>query len=212
MTIKELIQEYKEERVTGAMYNVENRVMKTFSDLSDAMYRDLFGPKEDAPWQMELKEVCDNTTAMLAFYEMSQRKIDQKLSAVLSYYFATKVLRGEYPENLKKTAHVVRATVIFLNNSHFHNYCMAIKDYKGLLGDKETFFNILLLAEYYCAEGEMFGREILLKMTPVANKVASFYSEYSKSQVIALGLDASTYLYDYICYCLNNKSFPISCL
>lgn len=211
MTIKELIQEYKEERALGTMYNVESRVMNTFRNISDAMYRNLIVNKKEALWQKELNEVSDNSAAMFAFFEMSQRKIDQKLSAVLSYYFATKILKGNYPNDLKRTAHSVRAVVIFQNNSHFYDYCMATDNYKGVL-DKEAFFNLLLLSEYYNAEGNPLGSEVLNKMTPIANKVASFYSEFSKSQVIALGGDASNYLYDYICSCLGNKAFPISCL
>ena len=84
MTIKELIQEYKEERALGTMYNVESRVMNTFRNISDAMYRNLIVNKKEALWQKELNEVSDNSAAMFAFFEMSQRKIDQKLSAVLS--------------------------------------------------------------------------------------------------------------------------------
>lgn len=209
MTIKEFVQKYKEERIIG---NSDDSVQKTLKGLSDALYRGAIEHKEEAQWQIELKDVSDYYSAMFAFYAMTMNKIDQKISAVLSYYYASRVLKGDCTEGLKKVAYCVRATVVFRNNSLFQDYCGWINNYEGELQNKGHFFNILLLADYYCAEGNLLNSEVYDKMAPIAKKVAMFHSEYSKEQVILLGLEASEYLYNYICNCIKNPSFPLACL
>ncbi len=208
MTIKELIQKYNE-TVTETASNMQSRVVKILNDLSDALYRGDFKRGKKDQWQIELEEVDDYLTAMLAFNDMSLRKIDQKTAALLTYYYASKILNDNYPEDMKKTAYCVRATIVFQNNSLFQEYCCSIDDYNGILQDKGHFFNILLLADYYSAEGNSLNYGMYSKMAPVANRVASFHSEFSKPQIILLGLDASNHLYKHLSRLLENPAFPI---
>lgn len=212
MKIKDLIQEYKEQNAAGTLYNVQDNVIKTLRNLSNALWQGALENKNNAQWQIELEEVSDDLAAMFAFYEMALRKIDPKIAAVLSYYFATKVLKGNYTEKIKKDAYCIRATMVFQYNSLFQDYCSEIDNYPGILHDKGHFFNVLLLADYYSAEGNSMNNTIYCKMTPIAQKVAKFHSNFSKPQIILLGLDASNYLFNFICLILKNPSFPVSCL
>lgn len=210
MTINQLILQYPYTRIVSHLSGNEEELMKLLTELSVAIRRGSVdvGFFEEAQWQKELKEVSDDKAALIVFYEMFVRGISRKLSAILVYYFATRVIKNK--ESSSKNvldAYYMSSVVIFKNMNLFLNFLyFAKKDfYNGRLDDNQI-FDIFLLANVYSSSGTELDGPIFRKIIAQAPEVAANHPSFTKSEIVKEGLIAADSVYEYICHSLKNFS------
>jgi hypothetical protein len=215
MTIKELIEKYKNERLYGDSDD-ERVSIEILHEISDALIRGIPAyPRgnEIVQWQLELGKVTDNLGAMQTFFAMFMRGISRRSAAFLSYYFATKViLTKRNPNYLKEYAYFIKSIVIFKYYKKYLEWSQWVIQesyYKGHL-NRTQFFDIFLLANVYMAWNYDADSDIFEEIKKQAPIVASNHPTFSKEEIIKEGLLASDAFYEFIANVLKDPSFPIN--
>ena len=215
MTIKELIEKYKNERLYGDSDD-ERVSIEILHEISDALIRgipDYPRGNEIVQWQLELGKVTDNLGAMQTFFRMFMRGISRKTAAILTYYFATKVIMTKRnPNYIKEYAYFLKSIVIFKYCQKYLEWSQWVINesyYKGHLNTTQ-FFDIFLLANVYMAWNYEANSDIFEEIKKRAPIVASSHPTYSKEEIIKEGLLASDAFYEFFVNVLKNPSFPIN--
>lgn len=139
---------------------------------------------------------------MMAFFEMSVRKIGGDIPALLCYYYSSLVANdSSLPVNIRANGYRFRAFVEFKNMDKW-NIIMSMAQapfngYEGNLTESE-FFDILLLSDVYKAWDSDPSSSMLSNLQKQAPKVASLHPSFSRSQVLSEGELAHKALFDVI--------------
>ena len=169
---------------------------------------------EEVQWQKELKEVDDDILAMTAFFELSVDGYLRDPGALLTYYYASRIINNGSQLLDKTDAYYMRSIIIFKNMDCFQDLLSDIwtwrdsNNYSGSLSRRE-FFDLFLLANVYMAwdtETDNSTWNNIKRQTPM---VASNHPTFSKQEVIKEGLHLSDIMYTYIKEFLNNSSLTV---
>lgn len=210
MTIKDLIQEYKENIILKNLYGqATDKCINIYLRLMEALERGV--PYYDEPadklvqWQIELKQVKDYDSAALVFFDMSIKGASKKITAILSYYYLSKILAKKPLSNFYR----MRALIVYKRSSIFINYAekAMTQHYAGNLNNR-NFFDILLLSDVYNGWNGIFGEDIFAQLKEESTRIASIHQYFTKDEVLEEGKKACKSLNEYISKMLESPYFP----
>lgn len=222
MSINSLLREYKAARSVGALLGKNreeiqrdvNEILRKLAIALRAGAPTCMHGDEEVQWQKELKEVDDDILAMTAFFELSVDGYLRDPGALLTYYYASRIINNGSQLLDKTDAYYMRSIIIFKNMDCFQDLLSDIwtwrdsNNYSGSLSRRE-FFDLFLLANVYMAwdtETDNSTWNNIKRQTPM---VASNHPTFSKQEVIKEGLHLSDIMYTYIKEFLNNSSLTV---
>lgn len=222
MSIKSLMYEYKATRSVGALLgknqeDIQKDVNIILAKLANAMRAGApthMHDDEEVQWQKELKEVDDNRLAMMVFFELSIDGFLRDPGAMLSYYYATRIIKDESQSSNRIGTYYMRSIIIFKNMDCFMSLLDSIwywpdsYGYKGKL-EHEAFLDLFLLANVYMAWEDNTDNSTWRNIKRQAPMVASKYPKYSKEDVIREGLLLSDAMFNLIEDFLKNSSMTV---
>ena len=122
---------------------------------------------KNGEWKITSSSVENNTMAMLAFFEMSVRKIGGDLPSLFCYYYSSLVANdNSLPYNKRIDGNRYRAFVTFKNVEKWNMILsMAQAPFSGYNGNltERSFFDILLSGKYSYSK-ESLGTIVLTEM------------------------------------------------
>jgi len=154
-------------------------------------------------WSCSPSEISNYTHAMIAFYDMTIRKIGGDVPGMLCYYFCTIVSKDtSLPTNARLTGNMYRAFIIFKTLGKWDNIISLsrmspIGNYRGHLTG-ESFFDLLLLCDVYKAWDVDPTNPTLTNLKRQAPNVAANHPAYSRTKVIEEGELAHEALFNVI--------------
>ena len=146
---------------------------------------------KNGEWKITSSSVENNTMAMLAFFEMSVRKIGGDLPSLFCYYYSSLVANdNSLPYNKRIDGNRYRAFVTFKNVEKWNMILsMAQAPFSGYNGNltERSFFDILLLSDVCKAWDSDLSSPMLAKLQKQAPIVSATHPTLSKAQVMAEG-------------------------
>ena len=222
MSINSLLHEYKAARSVGALLGKNreeiqrdvNEILRKLAVALRAGAPTHMHGDEEVQWQKELKEVDDDILAMSAFFEMSIYGYLRDPGAILTYYYASRLINDEAQSSNRIDAYYMRSVIIFKNIDCFQTLLSDIwswrdsYNYSGRLNRRE-FFDLFLLANVYMAWDCDTDNSTWNNIKRQAPIVASNHPTFNKQDVIKEGLHLSDIMYTYIIEFLNNSSLTV---
>lgn len=208
MTINDLINKYS--IVEKSTNSKEEELKKILLLIGNAIVqgtpKEEGGPEKiEVQWQKELKEIKDYEKAMLIFYEMYKQGINKIFSSILSFHFASKVLK----ENTKsssslETAFCIRAISVFDNLDEYAKYLDWAKDgniftryYKGPLEGNE-YFDTFMMYNAFSGWSNKVSSKKFEQLKPLVINAERIHAKFSREEIINHGKKVSDAISKYI--------------
>ncbi len=148
-------------------------------------------------------EIDDKRFAMLAFFDMYERRIGNETPALLCYYFSTLLIKDKTKTiDTRLQGNEYRAFIIFRTMDKWDGFMgacrtMPMYNYRGNLNG-DSFYDLLLLSDVYRAWNTDPDNRLLNNLKKQAPNVASMHPEYSRDEVIKEGELAHEALFCFI--------------
>ena len=138
---------------------------------------------------------------------MSIKGASKKITAILSYYYLSKILTIRPLSNFYR----MRALIVYKRSSTFIYYAekAMTQHYVGNLNNK-NFFDILLLSDVYKGWNGNFGEDAFAQLMKDSTRIASIHQYFTKNEVLEEGNKACKSINEYISKMLESPYFPFT--